>query len=181
MANEKRHIGLFGVAGVIVATLLIVGFVFAGNILQVYGRGVLTIQVMDEPVKLEHLYLTIDWVRIQNEDETWVDLTLESNSEPFSFDLLTLQDQSATLSTTSIPVGRYTMIKMHVLSASTIKEGGSELTVPSDVLKVILTPSLDLANGEQTTVLVDLQPLDIDEIAISHSLNLRPVVKSVVS
>jgi hypothetical protein len=50
MSNEKRHIGLFGLTGVLVAALIIAGFVFAGNIFQASGKGVLTIQVMDKPV-----------------------------------------------------------------------------------------------------------------------------------
>ncbi len=53
MSNGIRQIGLFGVAGVLVAALIIAGFVIGGNIFQVSGKGVLTIQIMDEPVELE--------------------------------------------------------------------------------------------------------------------------------
>ncbi len=53
MSNGIRQIGLFGVAGVLVAALIIAGFVIGGNIFQVSGKGFLTIQIIDEPVELE--------------------------------------------------------------------------------------------------------------------------------
>jgi len=179
MSNVKRRIGLFGVTGVLVAALIIASFVFAGNIFQASGRGILTIQVMDEPVDLKNLNITIDWVRIQGEKD-WVNLTLKT--EPFYFDLLSLQNVSETLSVTTIPSGNYTMIEMHVLTSNATypDDTTAELNVPSDVIKVLLKPHLSLQSDGQVTVLIDLQPDDLNAIAISHSLNLRPVIKAIV-
>ena len=179
MSNGKRRIGLFGVTGVLVAALIIASFVFAGNIFQASGRGILTIQVMDEPVDLKNLNITIDWVRIQGEKD-WVNLTLKT--EPFYFDLLSLQNVSETLSVTTIPSGNYTMIEMHVLTSNATypDDTTAELNVPSDVIKVLLKPHLSLQSDGQVTVLIDLQPDDLNAIAISHSLNLRPVIKAIV-
>jgi Domain of unknown function (DUF4382) len=182
LSNEKRNIGLFGAAGILAAVLIIASFNFAGHIFPVSGKGVLTIRVMDKPVELDHLNMTIDWVRIQGEDEAWIDLPLKTGSEPFYFDLLALQDVSETLSTAEIPAGNYTMIQLHVLTANATYPDGSDatLTVPSDVIKVLLKPRLEIESEGQVTVLIDLQPEDLNAIAISHSLNLRPVVKAVV-
>jgi len=179
MSNGIRHIGLFGAAGILVAALIIAGFVIGGTIFQGSNKGILTIRIMDKPVELEHLNVTIDWVRIQDQDENWYNLTLKS--EPFYFDLLALQNVSETLSETAIPEGNYTMIWMHVLTANATYRDFTDanLTVPSDVIKVLLKPSLSLEGGGQVTVLIDLQP-DLNSIAISQSLNLRPVVKAVV-
>lgn len=181
MSNGKRHTGLFGAAGILVAVLIIGGFVIGGNIFQAQGKGVLTIQVMDKPVELKHLNVTIDWARIQSDDDSWVNLTLKT--EPFYFDLLALQNVSETLSQTEIPAGNYSMIQLHVLTANATYLDGStaELTVPSDVIKVLLKPHMNLESGGQVTVLIDLQPDDLNSIAISHSLNLRPVIKAVIT
>jgi len=181
MSNRNRQVGLFGAVGVLVAALIIAGFVIGGSVFKVSGKGILTIQVMDKPVQLEHLNMTIDWVKIQDQDGNWHNLTLKS--EPFYFDLLALQNVSETLSETEIPAGNYTMIWMHVLTANATYPDGSDvgLNVPSDVIKVLLKPHLRLESGGQVTVLVDLQPEDLNSIAISRSLNLRPVIKAVVS
>jgi hypothetical protein len=180
MSNGIKQISIFGVAGVLVAALIIAGFVIGENVFQVSGKGVLTIQIMDKPVELDHLNMTIDWVKIQDEDENWYNLTLKS--EPFYFDLLSLQNVSETLSETELPAGNFTMIWMHVLTANATYPDGSvaDLRVPSDTVKVLLKPHLSLDDGGQVTVLIDLQPEDLNSIAISQSLNLRPVIKAVV-
>jgi len=180
MSNGIRQIGIFGVAGVLVAVLIIAGFVIGENVFQVSGKGVLTIQIMDKPVELDHLNMTIDWVKIQDEDENWYNLTLKS--EPFYFDLLSLQNVSETLSETELPAGNYTKIWMHVLTANATYPDGTvaDLRVPSDTVKVLLKPHLSLDDSGQMTVLIDLQPEDLNSIAISQSLNLRSVIKAIV-
>ena len=180
MSNGIRQAGLFGVAGVLVAALIIAGFVIGDNIFEVSGKSVLTIQIMDKPVELNHLNMTIDWVKIQDEDENWYNLTLKT--EPFYFDLLALQNVSETLSETEIPAGNYTKIWMHVVTANATypDETTADLKMSSDIIKVLLKPHLSLEDGGQMTVLIDLQPEDLNSIAISQSLNLRPVIKAVV-
>jgi len=180
MSSGIRQIGLFGFAGVLVAVLIIAGFVIGTNVFEVSGKGVLTIQIMDKPVELDHLNMTIDWVRIQDDDENWHNLTLKT--EPFYFDLLSLENVSATLSETELPAGNYTAIWMHVLTANATYPDGTvaDLRVPSDVIKVLLKPHLSLEGDGQMTVLIDLQPDDFSSIAVSKNLNLRPVIKAVV-
>jgi hypothetical protein len=56
MSTRVRQLGLFGVAGVLVATLIIAGFIIGGNVFQVSGKGVLTVQIMDKPVELPPKY-----------------------------------------------------------------------------------------------------------------------------
>jgi hypothetical protein len=180
MGNGIRQVGLFGVAGILVAALIIAGFVIGGSVFEVSGKSNLTILITDKPVELDHLNMTIDWVRIQDENGTWYNLTLKT--APFYFDLLSLQNVSETLSETELPAGNYTMIRMHVLTANATYPDGTvaDLRVPSDTIKVLLKPHLSLEDGGQMTVLIDLQPEDLNAIAVSHSLNLRPVIKAVV-
>jgi len=180
MSNGKQKIGVFGAAGVLVAALIIASFMVGGNILQAQGKGVLAVEVMDAPVDVEHLWLTISQVDIQSEDEGWTELTvLESFEQPF--DLLALQVTAETLTENEISPGSYSMIRLHVTQASVESENGNELTVPSGVIKLLFKPTLEIVSGEETTVLIDLQPEDLSSMAISHTLNLRPVIKAVVT
>ncbi len=180
MGNGIRQLGLFGGAGVLVAALIIAGFVIGDNVFEVSGKSTLTIQIMDKPVELDNLNMTIDWAKIQDDNENWYNLTLKV--EPFYFDLLSLQNVSETLSETELPTGNYTEIWMHVLTANATFPDGTvaDLKVPSGTIKVLLKPHLSLEDGGQMTVLIDLQPEDLNAIAVSQSLNLRPVIKAVV-
>ena len=185
MANGIRRTGLYGFAGVLMAAVIIAGFVASSN-LMVQGMGTLTIKIMDKPVELQNLFLEIDWVKIKAEDEKWLDLTLEvkEGEEYFNCDLLSLQEVSETLAETEIPEGNYVMLWIHVNSAEAVWLGETEedafpLKVPSDVIKVLFDPPLNVGAGADMTVLIDLQPQDLGAIAISESLNLRPVIKAI--
>ena len=183
MAKGLRNISYFGVAGFLIAVVIIAGFVAANNFIRPV-KGTLTIEIMDKPVELKHLNMTIDWVKIKDSDGNWHELTLANPDEKgtFYFDLLSLQIVSETLSVTDIPEANYTAIWIHVLTANATypDESTADLDVTSDVIKVLLKPQLSLEGGGQVTVLIDLQPEDLNTIAISKSLNLRPVIKAVV-
>ena len=183
MSKANGKIGYFGIAGILMAVVVIAGFAAVSDIIRPVN-GTLTIQIMDKPVALKNLYLTIDWVKIKDENGNWYDLTLANPNEEgtFYFDLLALQYVSETLSVTEIPEAQYTAIWIHVLTASATypDDTTADLRVPSDVIKVLLKPQLSLEGGGQVTVLIDLQPDDLNTIAISQSLNLRPVIKAVV-
>jgi hypothetical protein len=101
--------------------------------------------------------------------------------QPVYFDLLALQNVSKTLSVTSIPSGKYTMLKMHVLTANATSINGDfiDLRVPSEHIKVLLKPHLEMKEGGSITVTIDLEP-EWSKIMISRSLNLKPVLKAVV-
>jgi hypothetical protein len=183
MSNGIKRNSLFGIAGILIAVVIIAGFVAANNLIRP-ATGTLTIRIMDKPVELKHLNMTIDWVKIKDENGNWYNLTIENPNEEgaYYFDLLALQNVSETLSVTEIPEANYTAIWMHVLTANATypDETTADLNVPSDVIKVLLKPHLSLEGGGQVTVLIDLQPDDLNAIAISHSLNLRPVIKATV-
>jgi len=188
MADEIRDIGIFATAGILVAVLIIAGVVAGGLRFpslrlpsMVSDKGTLIIKIMDKPVELKHLNITIDWVKIQDQNENWLDLEIK-NGTPFYFDLLALQNITETLSKTTIPAGNYTMIKMHVLTANATYLDGSNATlrVPSHVIKIPFKPHIKMESEGSVTVIIDLQPEDLKTIAISKSLNLRPVIRAVV-
>ena len=183
MSKGTKTNGYFAVAGVLIAVVIIAGFIAINNFIRPV-KGTLTVQIMDKPVELKNLNMTIDWVKIKDNNDNWYNLTLADPNEDgtFYFDLLSLQNVSETLSVTEIPEANYTAIWMHVLTANATypDESTADLNVPSDVIKVLLKPQLSLKGGGQVTILIDLQPDDINTIAVSQSLNLRPVIKAVV-
>lgn len=192
MANHTRSIGVFIATGVLLAILMIGGVALAGFKIPsltfpglVSNQGRLTIQVTDKPIELLHLNITIDKLSIHKEgggNETWIDLPLVGG-KPIYFDLLALNNVSLTLSETQIPAGNYTQIRMHVLTANATNMDGTTFEiakVPSDNLKLILQPQLVMKAGGALTLVIDIQP-DQHNIRISHSLNLSPVMKAVVS
>ena len=182
MTNGKSAL-FHGTAGVLIAVVIIAGFV-AGTYLLHPAKGTLTIQIMDKPVELQNLFVTIEGVQIKDDNDNWQDLALTNANEEdvFYFDLLALEDVSETLSVAEVDEASYQMIWINVSSATAVYPDGEEdeLTVPSNVIKVSFKPYLQINGGEEVTVLVDLQPDDLETIAISHSLNLRPVIKAIV-
>ena len=186
MSDNIRNTVFFAAVGILFAILIIGGIAAAGFKIpalrlpsMIAEEGTLIIKIMDKPVELKHLNITIDWIKIQDQNEDWVDLVIKDGA-PFYFDLLALQNVTETLSETIIPAGNYTMIKMHVLTANATYPDNSTapLNVPSDVIKVILKPHLKMKASGSITVLIDLQPDDLKSIAVSRKLNLRPVIRA---
>jgi len=177
--NGKR-VGIYAVSGVLIAVMIIAGVLVSG--IQFPGRvnaGTLVVLITDAPVDLKDLNLTIDSLSIQDEDGRWIDLELLE--KPAYFNLLELENISMTLSVTEIPAGNYTMLKMHVLTANATFLNGTvvDLRVPSEYIRVLLKPHLEMENREVVTVTIDLEP-EWSKIVISHSLNLKPTVKAIV-
>ncbi len=189
MTIEPRKAGLYGAVGVLVAALIIAGITISGLTFSdlrlpmlTSNTGTLTIKIMDKPAPLKHLNITIDSLSIQGQDENWTDLEL-IGGEPVYFDLLQLQNITMTLSETEISAGNYTMIKMHIQTANATYIDGDvieKLKVPSSYIKVLLKPHLEMKSGGSITVTIDLEP-NLSKIAISESLNLKPVMKALVS
>ncbi len=191
MADHSRDLGIYGAVGVLVAALIIASVVVGGVYLPslrlpsiASDKGRLIIEVMDKPVDLKHLNITIDSLsiqRVENETEEWIDLELLGDA-PIYFDLLALQNVTMTLSDMEIPAGNYTQLKMHVLTANATYPDGTHFElrkVPSGYIRVLLKPHLEMRSAESVTVIIDLEP-DTAKIGISQSLNLKPTMKAIV-
>jgi hypothetical protein len=81
------------------------------------------------------------------------------------------------LSLTEIPVGNYSKLRLSILTANATYMNGENVTlrVPSGKIDVIV--HFEIKSGETTKLLLDMQA---DWVAISHSKNLRPVLKATV-
>lgn len=188
MAVNAKRVGLHGAVGFLVAALIIAGIVISSVTIPslrpptfVPDTGTLIIKLTDAPVDLIHLNMTIDSIsahRVGHGDETWVDLEFTDDKDWVYFDLLALQDVAMNLSTTDVPSGNYTMIKMHIKTCNATYEGGAiepEIKVPSGDVKVII--QFGVKKQQTSTILIDMQ---VDWVALSHSKRLRPVLKAIV-
>jgi hypothetical protein len=192
MAANKRKIGLYSIAG-IAAAIIIIMSIFASGIQIPSGsnnqgqpgvqKGTVTVSIKDAPVDLQSLLITIDSLYVQNaKDGQWTELTLAAN-QPVQFDLLTLKDTSLKLSQDTISAGSYSKIRLGVTSAIatyTDNKGdshtGEELKVPPGHIDIIT--SFQVGDNQVTTLLIDMQP---DTAAISQSGNFKPILKMTVT
>lgn len=199
--GNKIKVGAYATAGLLIAVIIIASLSFSGVKFPVSnplsepggqgetpeevetpgrGFGTLIILVTDAPAELKNLNLTIDKLSIHGSGGNWIDLELLGEG-PVYFDLLALRNISMCLSVTQVPAGNYTMLRMHVLKANATFANGevADLRVPSEEIKVLFKPHLEMESGGAITVTIDLEP-DTVHIARNRNLNLKPVVKAVV-
>ena len=191
MADPIHNVGYFAAVGTLFAILIIGALAIAGFRIPALrfpgftNKGTLTVKVIDAPANLTHLNITIDSLSIQKADgnETWINLEL-IDGEPIYFDLLALQNITLTLSRTEIPTGNYTKIRMHALTANATYTDGTTTPplnlVANGKIDIILKPHLTMQAGGAIAITIDLEP-ETAQIAISHSLNLKPTMKAMVN
>lgn len=187
MAEDMRRVGVYGVAGILVAVLIVASFVVGGSQfpsirLPIFASnmGALVVKLTDAPVDLEHLNVTISSVsalRVEHDGETWEELAFVNGVSEFYVDILKLQNVTRDLSITEIPAGNYTKLRMTVTQANATYSSGEtvDLIVPPGHIDVIV--HFEVKAGQTTRVIVDMQA---DWVAISQSRRLRPVLKATV-
>ena len=180
MTFDARKVGLYGTTGVLVAALIIASIVFSGLRLPTFvpNTGTLIIKLTDAPVELKHLNVTITNVsvhRVEDNNETWVDLAFVDGVSNVSLDLLELENVTRDLSETVIPSGNYTKIRLSIGEANvTYAEGGWDpVRVPSGKIDVIV--HFEMESGGVRILLIDMR---VEWVAISNNNNLRPVLKA---
>jgi len=180
MTFDTRKMGMYGTIGVLVAALIIVGIVFSGLRLPTFvpNTGTLIIKLTDAPANITHLNVTITSIsvqRVENDNETWVDLSFVGGVSSVSLDLLELENITRDLSETVIPSGNYTKIRLGIGEANvTYAEGGWDLVnVPSGKIDVIV--HFEMESGGVRILLIDMR---VEWVAISNNNNLRPVLKA---
>ena len=228
MENSSKKVGLRMAAGVLVAITIIVAVFASGITLPASEnnpslgseQGRLTVLLMDAPVDVDELWITVTGVAVhkvggveaevgveqvetnaEGDTEGWITLDLPGvDKADLTFDLLEYQingepdDKVLNLADDIIAKGNYNKIRLSVSSAEAWyyeydEEGNivmvddepsvaekQTLKVPPNHIDVIKKFTIDPAFP--VVVLVDMQP---DWVAISHSGNLRPVMKATVS
>jgi len=180
MAVEAKKVGLYGIVGVLAAILIIAGILISGLRLPTFApnTGTLIIKLTDAPANITHLNVTITSVsvkRVENGNETWVDLEFVGGKSKVSLDLLELENVTRDLSVTDISSGNYAKIRLDIGAANvTYAEGGWDpVNVPSGKIDLIIR--FEIESGGVRIVLIDMW------VAISESGNLRPVLKATVT
>jgi len=185
MPDSIRDLGIFAVAGILVAVLIIGGFA-AGGIRfpslrlpsMVSDKGTLIVKLTDAPVELKHLNVTISNIsahRVEAGKETWENLSFVGGVHEVTVDILSLHNVTKDLSIAEIPTGNYTKLRLTITSATATYMNGEieTIIVPSGRIDIIV--HFQIKAGETTKLLVDMQG---DWVVISNSGRLRPVLKA---
>ena len=182
MATTKKRTGLYITAGIAIAVVIIAAILASGVKLPFengsQNTGTLFVSITDAPANLTNLNVTLSTMYVHNDDNnTWTQLTFTGGATSAYFNLLALNNVTKELSTSTIPVGNYSKIRLTVESANaTFVDGTVEnLTVPPDHIDVIV--SFQIRAGQGTDLLIEMQA---DTAAISQSGNLKPVLKATV-
>jgi hypothetical protein len=181
MAASKRKIGIYALAGIAIASIIVVSLIFSGlNPLSNQATGSLIVSVKDAPVELQKLDLTITAIYVQGgKEDSWIQLDLIGD-QPVKFDLLALKDISLEVSETQLLVGEYNKIRLEVSSALATYPNNNpkpqELKIPPGHIDIIA--KFSILENQQTKLLIDIQP---DTTAISNSGNFRPIIKTSIT
>jgi hypothetical protein len=183
MATNRKRTGLYVTAGiaiavVIIAAILASGVQFPGINGSQSNTGTLFVSITDAPANLTNLNVTLSTMYVHNDDnDSWIQLGFTSGVTKVYFDLLALNNVTKELSTSAIPVGNYSKIRLGIESANATFADGTvmNLTVPPEHIDVIV--SFQIKAGQGTDLLIDMQA---DTAAISQSGNLKPVLKATV-
>jgi hypothetical protein len=191
MENTKRSLGLRAFAGVLAATLIIVGVLWSGVNLPTSEnnphlgtqQGTLTVLLIDAPVELDQLTVNITQLevhRVGEDDSEGEWILLWEDEQGIIFDLLDLQDgNSLQLASGELEAGNFSKIRMFVSEANATYINDPipiPLKVPSEKIDVIV--KFEIKEGENVIVIIDMEA---DWIAISNRMTFRPVLKATVT
>ena len=196
MENGTTKIGLRIAAGFLVAITIIVAVFASGITLPGLDNkslesktGRLTVLLIDAPVELEALEITITdlEVHLVGDGEAggeWIDLMPEEGGiepEPIGpFDLLELQGENTlTLFDGLLVVGTYNKIRMNVTTVTAYKsypDDFVDLQVPPEKIDVITKFYLPSETDGNVVVTIDMEP----DFAAVNKNNFRPTLKATI-
>lgn|GEM_PF-1011550 len=139
-----------------VIVIVIVASVGAYVVLTSGKKGTVQVYLSDSVGDWAHVNVTFSQVQVHQANSTnnsgWITLSIKNGT----LDLTQLVNVSALLGEGSVPVGKYTQIRIDVQSATGVMTNGSEVTftVPSGELKTA-TP-FTVSSGQTTTLTVDI-------------------------
>jgi hypothetical protein len=184
MAYETRKILIYGVIGILAATILSSSIMMLPNLfVNVNARtGTLVVKVTDAPVPdLLNLYLTISSVEVLDHTGGWIPLPV--SVETNYFDLLKLENVAIDLAIGKILVGDYSKIRLKIDTASATLSDGRQIDINVPPGHIDLQVKFEIKEGKTTGLIVDIIA---DKAQIAESgrsgkpANLNPQFKLVV-
>lgn len=181
--TSRRSILTFAVAGILIGTVLIAVGTLGPTVIfpAIFPAkaGTLSIKVTDAPVHdLSSLNITVDNIEAhQQETDQWVNVTITKGQ--VTFDLVKLRNITQDAATDQIPLGNYTKIRMHILSAIAQINGGDVITVRFPPDKVDIIVHFEVKAGQTTSIILDIQ-VDTIKIAENPRHNATPVIKATI-
>lgn len=178
MAYEAKKLVMAVLGGLLIAVLIISGFVWTGTLPVTKVKGMLIINVKDAPAELNELWLNISTVRVHREgwgNETWKEIPVVLNE----FELMQLRNVSTVLAAGELPEGNYTEIRFQIFNAwaNTTENEHQPLNVVANgwvMVKVHFTIE------EPPVISVVLIDIDVNEEPILNTNILMPVAKASV-
>ena len=182
MAFDPKKVGMAAAGGILIAVLIISGFVWTGTLPSAVppaeAKGTLIVRVKDAPAELLELWLNISYVQVHRKgggNETWKNITVVAER----FDLLSLRDGISTvLAFGELPEGNYTEIRFYVYHAEANITGEIQLK-PLQIVangKLMVKHSFFSITEDSVTDIeidVNIEPIE----PILHAGILRPVAK----
>jgi len=181
--TSSRNILTFASVGILIAALLIaVGTLGPTVILPAIfpaKAGMVDIKVTDAPVQdLSSLNITVDTIEVhQRETDQWINVTIITGQ--VTFDLVKLRNVTQDAVLSEIPLGNYTKIRMHILSAVAQIDGDDVITVRFPPEKLDIIVHFEIKAGQTTSVILDIQ-VDTTKIAENPQHNVNPGIKATV-
>jgi hypothetical protein len=184
MAYGTRKILIYGVIGILAATILSSSIMMLPNLFVNVnaGTGTLVVKVTDAPVPdLLNLYLTISSVEVLDSTGGWIPLPVSGGTN--TFDLLKLENVAMDLAIGKIPVGDYSKIRLKIDTASATLSDESKIDVNVPPGHIDLQVKFEIKEGETTGLIVDIIA---DRVKIAERgksgepANLNPQFKLIV-
>jgi hypothetical protein len=146
------------------------------------GTGTLSMSITDArpvlPGNPTNCFVTIDEVLVHQPGGSWQSLPMARN--PFTIDLLHFSDglTSEFVPPASLAVGKYTQIRLSVISAKLVLEDSSEiqLEIPSENLKTDKNFEISVVSGAAVDLTVDFDLSKSIVEAPAGTYKLKPVL-----
>jgi len=169
---------ILAILAIVVIAVVVVASAGAYMVLTPGKKGTVQVYIKDSVGPWSHVNVTFDTVRIHRangtNDSGWVSLSIKNGT----LDLVELVNVSALLGGGKVPVGKYTQLRIVVVSAKGVRTDGTKVnfTVPSGELKT--TNPFNVSDGGTTKLTVDID-LEHSITQANDKWIFKPVLGSV--